>query len=51
MFENDGFKGHYMLAFGNHNDMKSGRDYLIEQLASVQIIHEKEKNNNHGKSK
>ena len=35
MFENDGFKGHYMLAFGNHNDMKSGRDYLIEQLASV----------------
>ena len=35
MFENDGFKGHYMLAFGNHNDMKSGRDFLIEQLASV----------------
>ena len=35
MFENVGFKGHYMLAFGNHNDMKSGRDYLIEQLASV----------------
>lgn len=35
MFENDGFKGHYMLAFGNHNDMKSGRDYLIEQLESV----------------
>ena len=32
MIENDGFKGHYMLAFGSPRDMVSGRDYLINQL-------------------
>jgi hypothetical protein len=35
MIENDGFKGHYMLAFGSHNDMREGRDYLIEQLKKM----------------
>lgn len=35
MIENDGFKGHYMLAFGNHDDMRIGRDFLIDQLKNM----------------
>ena len=35
MFENDGFKGHYMLAFGNHDDMRVGRNFLIDQLKNL----------------
>ena len=35
MIEKDGFKGHYMLAFGNHNDMRVGRDFLIDQLRNI----------------
>tara|TARA_B100000767_G_scaffold128844_1_gene122576 strand:- start:64 stop:894 length:831 start_codon:yes stop_codon:yes gene_type:complete len=35
MIEKDGFKGHYMLAFGSHNDMRVGRDYLIDHLKNI----------------
>jgi len=35
MIENDGFKGHYMLAFGSHDDMRVGRDFLIDKLKNM----------------